>query len=286
MPLLPSPPLDPELLRLERVAVSEAGPLEALVPATEAYRCRDPQAPVLVGVHGFAVNGLTFLRQLPLGGQADLHFPHLPNAPVSGERGIGHFARGIEAYIAARELDRRPGGLVLVGTSMGGAVSLAVASRGRVKLRGLVLICTYGSSKHLALWKRWAAPLVYGIPVALFHAAGKWLVRRTARFDTFSPGEGDWMVQGIDVRTREYLGRAACALTRLDLLEEARRLTVPTLVVHGRNDHILPYAAGVELAQVIPGARMCSLEGAGHAVFFVRHEEVNTALAQFLATLP
>ena len=48
---------------------------------------------------------------------------------------------------------------------------------------------------------------------------------------------------------------------RRPLLKE---LDVPTLVVHGTEDPILPYAHGVALAETIPGAAFLTLEGAGH----------------------
>lgn len=43
-----------------------------------------------------------------------------------------------------------------------------------------------------------------------------------------------------------------------------RKLDVPTLVVHGTEDPILPLPHGVALAETIPGARLLTLEGAGH----------------------
>lgn len=41
-------------------------------------------------------------------------------------------------------------------------------------------------------------------------------------------------------------------------------LDLPTLVVHGTEDPILPYEHGVALAETIPGAAFLTLEGAGH----------------------
>jgi pimeloyl-ACP methyl ester carboxylesterase len=41
-------------------------------------------------------------------------------------------------------------------------------------------------------------------------------------------------------------------------------IRVPTVVVHGTDDPVLPYAHGVALAAEIPGAKLVTLEGAGH----------------------
>ena len=39
---------------------------------------------------------------------------------------------------------------------------------------------------------------------------------------------------------------------------------MPTLVLHGTADPILPYEHGVALAKEIPGAELITMEGVGH----------------------
>ena len=46
--------------------------------------------------------------------------------------------------------------------------------------------------------------------------------------------------------------------------ERLRDLPVPTLVVHGTEDPVVPYGNGVALAAEIPGARLLTLEATGH----------------------
>ena len=43
-------------------------------------------------------------------------------------------------------------------------------------------------------------------------------------------------------------------------------ISVPTLVIHGTEDPILPYPHGVALAETIPGAELLTLEKAGHEI--------------------
>jgi pimeloyl-ACP methyl ester carboxylesterase len=43
-----------------------------------------------------------------------------------------------------------------------------------------------------------------------------------------------------------------------------RRITAPTLVLHGRLDPLLPVAAGIETAACIPRARLVVIDGMGH----------------------
>jgi pimeloyl-ACP methyl ester carboxylesterase len=48
--------------------------------------------------------------------------------------------------------------------------------------------------------------------------------------------------------------------------ESISSIAVPTLVIHGTGDPMFPLAHGRALAEEIPGARLLTLEGAGHGV--------------------
>ena len=52
------------------------------------------------------------------------------------------------------------------------------------------------------------------------------------------------------------------------------QVDLPTLVIHGTEDPILPYAHGVSLAETIPGAEMLKLENAGHELPSCYDDEV------------
>ena len=54
------------------------------------------------------------------------------------------------------------------------------------------------------------------------------------------------------------------AYMRNDLPDYARRVTCPTLVLHGNEDRVAPRTWSLELAELIPTARMQSLAGVGH----------------------
>jgi pimeloyl-ACP methyl ester carboxylesterase len=46
--------------------------------------------------------------------------------------------------------------------------------------------------------------------------------------------------------------------------ERLGKLSVPTLVVHGTDDPVVPHGNGVVLAREIPGAELLTLEQTGH----------------------
>jgi pimeloyl-ACP methyl ester carboxylesterase len=49
--------------------------------------------------------------------------------------------------------------------------------------------------------------------------------------------------------------------------EALRRISTPTLVIHGDSDPLVPVQGGIHTAEVIPGARLEILKGMGHAQF-------------------
>ncbi len=54
---------------------------------------------------------------------------------------------------------------------------------------------------------------------------------------------------------------------------------VPTLVIHGDADPLVPLACGVDTAESIPGARLLVIEGMGHALPISRWTRVIDAIA-------
>jgi pimeloyl-ACP methyl ester carboxylesterase len=55
-------------------------------------------------------------------------------------------------------------------------------------------------------------------------------------------------------------------------------IAVPTLVIHGTEDPMFPLAHGEALAREIPGARLLTLEGAGHGVERADWEKIARAI--------
>ena len=55
-------------------------------------------------------------------------------------------------------------------------------------------------------------------------------------------------------------------------------IAVPTLVIHGTEDQMFPLAHGEALAREIPGARLLTLEGAGHGVERADWEKIARAI--------
>ena len=68
-----------------------------------------------------------------------------------------------------------------------------------------------------------------------------------------------------------------------DFRHDLSRIDVPTLVIHGEEDRIVPIAAsGQRTAALIKGAHLVTIKGGPHAVAWTHAEEVNQELVNFL----
>jgi len=76
----------------------------------------------------------------------------------------------------------------------------------------------------------------------------------------------------------------ACVSTwYTDFRKDLPRIQVPTLVMHGEADRIVPIAAsGIRTAKLIKGARLVVVEGGPHAINWTHADEVNRELVDFL----
>ena len=60
-------------------------------------------------------------------------------------------------------------------------------------------------------------------------------------------------------------------------------MQVPTLVIHGDADRIVPFSAsGQRTAKLVPGARLVVVRGGPHCVSWTHADEVNNALLSLL----
>lgn len=60
-------------------------------------------------------------------------------------------------------------------------------------------------------------------------------------------------------------------------------MDIPTLVIHGENDRIVPFAAsGKRTAALIRGARLVTIEDGPHGISWTHADQINPELGSFL----
>jgi pimeloyl-ACP methyl ester carboxylesterase len=79
-------------------------------------------------------------------------------------------------------------------------------------------------------------------------------------------------------------GTLACVdAWQTDFRKDLSRISIPTLVLHGDDDRILPIdVTGKPMHASIKGSQLVTIKGGPHGLTWTHHEEVNNALLAFL----
>jgi non-heme chloroperoxidase len=74
------------------------------------------------------------------------------------------------------------------------------------------------------------------------------------------------------------------AFSQTDFTEDLKKFTVPTLVMHGDDDQIVPYAdAGPLSAKLVKGAILKTYKGFPHGMPTTNSDQINADLLEFIA---
>jgi pimeloyl-ACP methyl ester carboxylesterase len=84
---------------------------------------------------------------------------------------------------------------------------------------------------------------------------------------------------------RAYTQVLSEGLAGFDVRGELARLTLPTLVVTGTDDQVLPPSGGRELARLIDSAQLVELAGVGHLGYAEDPQAFNRSVLAFLDAL-
>jgi pimeloyl-ACP methyl ester carboxylesterase len=236
--------------------------------------------PVLVLVHGIAGSSATWDDVLPR--LAERHtviapdlLGHGQSAKPRGDYSLGAYASGLRDVLAALGVERA----TFVGHSLGGGVAMQFAYQFPERLERLALVASGGLGREVSLLLRSVAlpgaeyvlPLLCASPMR--QASG--LLSRAVRAIGLRPGPdveeialafasfADTDARQAFVQTARSIidldGQRVDARDRLYLASE-----VPTLLVWGERDRIIPVAHGREAHELIEGSRLEVFGGAGH----------------------
>jgi pimeloyl-ACP methyl ester carboxylesterase/DNA-binding CsgD family transcriptional regulator len=172
----------------------------------------------------------------------------------------------LETVVDAAGVDR----FTLLGISQGAAVAIAYAVRHPDRVSRLVLYGGYARGRSLrGAAEREESELLqalirvgWGSPHVAFRRAFTML---------FLPGGTLEQLEWFDELSRvsasaDVARRLRAGRDMLDVTHLAPRLRVPTLVMHARDDALVPFDEGRLMATLIPGAQFTSLESRNHVL--------------------
>src|SRR3954454_24506510 len=235
-----------------------------------SYR-RAGWGPVLVLIHGITGSSATWEQVIePLAEHYTVVAPdllgHGESAKPRGDYSLGAYASGLRDLLSALGHDKG----TIVGHSLGGGVAMQMAYQFPDRCERLVLVSSGGLGREVHFLLRaatlpgseWVIPLLASNQVL---GAGEWLGRLVGRTGLRAGSDLEELWRGLgslhDSGARQAFvytlrsivepgGQRASARDRLYLAKE-----MPTLIMWGESDRIIPAHHGDEAHDAMPGSR-------------------------------
>jgi pimeloyl-ACP methyl ester carboxylesterase len=243
-----------------------------------AYR-RAGKGPVLVLLHGIAGSSETWLPVMRLLQRdytvlAPDFLGHGSSAKPPGDYSLGNHAAGLRDFLDLLEVQSA----TVVGQSYGGGVAMQFAYQFPERCERLVLVDAGGLGREVSWMLRlvtlpgaeYLLPVLFSAPVRdcgdsiirFLQDRGIRYARATEVWRSFA-SLTDASNRGAFVRTMRAVvepgGQAVSAMDRLYLAAG-----MPTLIVWGDKDKIIPLSHGQQAHEAIPNSRLEVMKGVGH----------------------
>jgi pimeloyl-ACP methyl ester carboxylesterase len=208
-------------------------------------------------------------------GAADYWFPHTipvlarerrviaPDLPGNGlsakmaTHTLQSYASFVIAFLNALNLEQ----VDLLGHSMGGQIGVAAVALDPVRFRKLILVDSAGLPELIR--RPWLAP------IKMLGDSSNWQFR-------YYPTMLKIVVRAKTPREGLHILRTG------SIAQMLATLNLPTLIIWGSRDRVVPLEHGSYMAQQIPNARLAIIRGAGHMPFYEKPRQCNAIVLQFL----
>jgi len=235
----------------------------------------------LVVIHGGGGGAEGWLQNVTeLCKRYSIYVPDLPgfgrSQPIDGDHGMSEFVQFVEDFIHSLGLKR----FHLVGHSIGGGIALDYALKFPHKIGKLVLVSSMCLGKDIALWVKILSSTIFfrslGIAAVAILKVIKWLVNLV-----YAPLK---FVNPLP-RAKLNLGKSIATLEEQAtvVMNQLSELIMPTLLVWGANDSIVPVSHAYAAAELIPDCQLHVFEGCGHSVYKQKIKEFSHLLTKFLS---
>ena len=252
------------------------------------YEVHGEGEPLLL-IMGLSLNSKSWFRTLPVLSEyfkvivfdnRGTGLSDKPNSPYS----IEQMAEDARCVLDAAGVDTAH----VYGISMGGMIAQRLALKYPSRVRSLVLGCTTSGGVYHVQPGADVSMLMLsrGSSVATPEEMA-WATAPILYSQSFIENQRELVAEDIQKRIEipvlpyAYILQLQACLTH-DTSNEIEQIAVPTLVIHGDEDKLVPYQNGLTLAEKIPNAEFLTIQGAGHIYVTEANDLVNEKVIDFL----
>lgn len=222
-------------------------------------------------VHGAGNTGATWRAQIPaFPGAEAVDLPGHPGGPSCPT--VEDYSDWLKGFIDQRGYQK----VILIGHSMGGAITLSHALRYSQQLKAIGLI---GTGARLRI-----NPVIFETLAEDYEKAKEVALDFVMGPEATPEQREEWRQQKADIR-REVAEGDYRACDRFDVMERVDEIKLPTLIVCGSEDKLTPVKYSQFLHDRIKGSQLHVVPRAGHALLLEKAEEFNRILSEFLTHL-
>lgn len=256
--------------------------------------------PAIVLVHGLTLSSAAWREVMPaLAERFTVIAPdllgHGESAKPRGDYSLGAHADGIRDLLVALGIERA----TFVGHSLGGGIAMQLAYQFPERCERLVLVASGGLGREVSPFLRLVSvpgsELVLDVVLnSRVHAAADWMggILRHAGLRLGTSATEKWRSY---TTLTTHRGRQAFVHTVRSVIDvSGQRVSasdriylasgVPTMIVWGDRDGVIPVSHARAAHEMIPGSRLEILEGAGHLLPFENADRFLPILVDFLDT--
>ncbi len=221
------------------------------------------QGEPLVAIHGGGGDARTWRRNISeLSNKYTVYAPDLPgyggSQPLSGSYFIPELSDFVEKFTRELGLEK----FNLVGHSLGGGIALNFALKCPAKIKKLVLVSSLCLGSEIAFWVRFFSLPAFirslGTVITALLKAIKWFIKHINPTEYIMPLTPASMAVGVRISNLRS--------QTLVLEQRLPEVKMPTLLIWGGRDPVVPVKQAYRASKAIPNCRVEVFKNRGHNV--------------------
>ncbi|OGN98130.1 MAG: hypothetical protein A2Y89_07110 [Chloroflexi bacterium RBG_13_51_18] len=237
------------------------------------------QGEPLVVIHGGGGDARTWWRNIrELSGKYTVYAPDLPgyggSQPLGGKYYVPELSEFVEKFTRSLGLEK----FSIMGHSLGGGVALDYALKFPLKIKKLILVSSLCLGREIAFWVRFFSLPAFisslGALMVWFFKSIKWLIKYLNPAEYIMPLSPASMSIGGSISNFQQ--------QTLVLEKQLPEIKMPTLLVWGSRDPVVPVKQAYRAARVIPDCRVEVFKNRGHNVHRDELKKFSRIITDFL----